>query len=160
MAKKIFKIVTITYIITLGVVLGAGLYAGIVVAPTLFNSEVLFGSELLSNYQEGILMTQNFLKLAYMVNFMIFFVLIYEAIKWKSFESDKFTLVATFLVVATGLLFTSYYVPDILEMQLAGEEMTQSEAFKNTHIGSEIDFKIFTFATLVLLILNLKKALR
>ena len=160
MTKKIFKIVTIAYIITLGVVLGAGLYAGIVVAPTLFNSEVLFGSELLSNYQEGILMTQNFLKLAYMVNFMIFFVLIYEAIKWKSFESDKFTLVATFLVVATGLLFTSYYVPDILKMQLAGEEMTQSEAFKNTHIGSEIDFKIFTFATLALLILNLKKALR
>ena len=160
MTKKIFKIVTIAYIITLGVVLGAGLYAGIVVAPTLFNSELLLGSELLSNYQEGILMTQNFLKLAYMVNFMVFFVLVYEAIKWKSFESDKFTLIATFLVVATGLLFTSYYVPDILKMQLAGEAMTQSEAFKNTHIGSEIDFKIFTFATLALLILNLKKALR
>jgi len=45
-------------------------------------------------------------------------------------------------------------------MQLAGEAMTQSEVFKNTHIGSEIDFKIFTFATLALLILNLKKALR
>ena len=160
MTKKIFKIVTIAYIITLGVVLGAGLYAGIVVAPTLFNSELLLGSELLSNYQEGILMTQNFLKLAYMVNFMVFFVLVYEAIKWKSFESDKFTLIATFLVVATGLLFTSYYVPDILKMQLAGEAMTQSEAFKNTHIGSEIDFKIFTFATLALLILNIKKALR
>lgn len=151
---------TIAYIITLGVVLGAGLYAGIVVAPTLFNSEVLLGSELLSNYQEGILMTQNFLKLAYMVNFMIFFVLVYEMIKWKSFESDKFTLIATFLVVATGLLFTSYYVPDIVEMQLAGEAMTQSEAFQNTHVGSEIDFKIFTFATLALLILNLRKALR
>ncbi|MCH9740379.1 MAG: DUF4149 domain-containing protein [Epsilonproteobacteria bacterium] len=160
MTKKVFRILTIAYIITLGVVLGAGLYAGVVVAPTLFNSEVLLGSEILSNYQEGILMTQNFERLAYMVNFMVLFVILYEVIKWKSFESDRWTFIATFLVVATGLLFSSYYVPDIVAMQLAGEAMTQSDAFLNTHKGSELDFKIFTFATLALLILNLKKALR
>ena len=56
--------------------------------------------------------------------------------------------------------FTSYYIPDILEMQRAGEAMTQSDAFLNTHKGSEINFKIFAFSTLALLILNLKKALR
>ncbi|NEW61330.1 DUF4149 domain-containing protein [Sulfurovum sp. bin170] len=160
MTKKIFRIATITYIITLGAVLGAGLFAGIVVAPTIFHSESLLGGELLSNFQEGLIMTVNFQKLGFLVNFTVFFILIYEATKWKAFESDRWTLISAFLVIATGLLFTSYYIPDIIEMQLAGEAMTQSDAFLNTHKGSEINFKIFAFATLALLILNLKKALR
>ncbi len=160
MTKKIFRITTIAYIIILGIALGAGLLAGIVVAPTIFHSEVLLGSELLSRFQEGLLMTQVFERLAYLVNFTVLFVIIYEVIKWKSFESDRWTTLATFLVVATGLMFTSYYIPDILEMQRAGEAMTQTPAFENTHKGSELNFKIFAFATLALLILNLKKALR
>ena len=57
-------------------------------------------------------------------------------------------------------MFTSYYIPDILEMQAMGEAKTLSSAFVNTHLGSEINFKIFAFSTLALLILNLKKALR
>ena len=158
--KKIFRIATIAYIIILGTALGAGLLAGVVVAPTIFHSELLLGSELLSKFQEGLLMTQVFERLAYVVNFMVLFVIIYEVIKWKSFESDSWTTLATFLVVATGLMFTSYYIPDILEMQAAGEAMTQSDAFINTHKGSEINFKIFAFSTLALLLLNLKKALR
>ncbi|SFV67653.1 membrane protein [hydrothermal vent metagenome] len=160
MTKKLFRIATITYIITLGAVLGAGLFAGAVVAPTIFHSELLLGGELLSNFQEGLIMTVNFQKLGFVVNFMIFFILFYEATKWKAFESDRWTLISAFLVVATGLMFTSYYIPDIIEMQLAGETMTQSDAFLNTHKGSEINFKIFSFAILALLILNLKKALR
>lgn len=151
---------TIAYIITLGVTLGAGLLAGIVVAPTIFNSELLLGTELLSRFQEGLLMTQVFERLAYLVNFMVLFVIIYEVIKWKSFESDRWTSLATFLVVATGLMFSSYYIPDILQMQSVGEAMTQTPAFENTHKGSEVNFKIFSFASLALLILNLKKALR
>ena len=151
---------TIAYIITLGTVLGAGLFAGMVVAPTTFHTETLLGAEILSNFQEGLIMTVNFQKLGYAVNFMVFFVLLYEVIKWKNFESDKFTTIAMFLVVTTGLLFTSYYIPDIIQMQQAGELMTQSDAFINTHKGSEINFKIFAFATLALLILNLKRALR
>ena len=160
MTKKIFRAMTIAYIITLGAVLGAGLFAGMVVAPTTFHTEALLGGEILSNFQEGLIMTVNFQKLGYAVNFMVFFVLLYEVIKWKSFESDRWTTLATFLVVATGLLFTSYYIPDIVQMQQAGELMTQSDAFINTHKGSEINFKIFAFATLALLILNLKRALR
>jgi len=160
MTKKLFKIMTYIVIITLGTVLGAGLLAGIVVAPTIFHSEVLLGSELLTKFQEGLLMTQVFERLSYAVNFLVVLVILYEVIKYKSFESDRWSLMTTFLVAGTGLLFTSYYIPDILEMQLAGEMMTQSDAFINTHKGSEINFKIFSFATLALLILNLKKALR
>ena len=105
-------------------------------------------------------MTINFQRLGFAVNFMVFFILFYEATKWKNFELDRWTMVSAFFVVATGLLFTSYYIPDIVEMQLAGEAMTKSDAFVNTHKGSELNFKLFSFALLSLLVLNLKKALR
>ncbi len=160
MKKKIFRVVTIIYIILLGAIFGASIYAGAVVAPTTFHSELLLGKEILSQYQEGLIMTVNFQKLGFMVNFMVFFVILYEAIKWKTFESDRWTLIATFLVVSSGLLFSSYYIPSIIEMQNGGEVITNSEIFKNTHFASELDFKLFSFAILSLLVLNLKKALR
>ncbi len=160
MIKKYFRIFTMIFIITVGVVLGAGLLAGIVVAPTIFHSEVLLGSELLTRFQEGLLMTQVFERLAYAVNFLVVVVILYEVVKYKAFESSRWSLLSTFLVVATGLLFTSYYIPQILEMQLGGEAVTSSHIFENVHKGSELNFKLFSFATLTLLIINLKKALR
>ena len=151
---------TITYIVLLGAVFGASIYAGAVVAPTIFHSETFFGGEIISNFQEGLLMTSNFEKLGTFVTIMVFFALFYEATKWKSFESDRWTLMALFFFVASGLLFSGFYIPDIVSMQLQGEAVTQSEKFKNVHFASEIDFKLFAFSALVLLVLNLKKALR
>jgi hypothetical protein len=160
MTKKIFKIMTIVYIILLGSLLGASIYAGAIVAPTIFHSESFFGGEIISNFQEGLLMTSNFEKLGVMVTIGVFFALFYEATKWKSFESDRWTLISLFLFVSSGLLFSGFYIPDIVSMQLQGEAMTQSETFKNVHFASELDFKLFALSTLSLLILNLKKALR
>ena len=160
MIKKYFRIFTMIFIITLGTVLGASLLAGAVVAPTIFHSEVLLGSELLSRFQEGLLMTQVFERLAYVVNFLVVISILYEVIKFKAFESNKWSQILTFLVVASGLLFTSYYIPQILEMQSAGEAMTGSHIFENVHKASELNFKLFSFATLGLLILTLRKALR
>lgn len=156
--KKNFRIVTIAYLILLGATLGAGLFAGIVVAPVTFHTENWLGSEVLSHYQEGLIMTQNFVKLSYLVNVVLVAIALYEGYKYKKFERDTITQVATFFVFATGLLFSQYYIPDILTMQMAGEAMTQSEAFINTHKGSEINFKIFSFALLVLIVQNMRKA--
>ena len=160
MTKKIFRGLTIAYIIGLGAILGASIYAGAVVAPNTFHSEIFLGKEILSRFQEGLIMTNNFQKLGYFVNFMVFFVLFYEAIKWKNFESDRWSLISAFLFISSGLLFSSFYIPSIVEIQQRGEGVTNSKIFENMHFASELDFKIFTVATLVLLILNLKKALR
>ena len=78
--------------------------------------------------------------------------------KFKKFERDTLTQVATFFVLATGLLFSQYYIPDIITMQEQGEAMTQSLAFVNTHKGSEINSKIFAFALIVLIVQNMRKA--
>jgi len=156
--KPNFRKVTILYLVLLGSTLGAGLYAGIVVAPVTFHSEDWLGSNLLSHYQEGLIMTQNFIRLSYLVDITLVAVVLYEGYKYKKFERDTITQVATFFLFSTGLLFGHYYIPDILEMQLAGETMTQSDAFINTHKGSEINFKIFSLALLVLMIRNMQKA--
>jgi len=156
--KKNFRIVTMVYLILLSATLGAGLYAGIVVAPVTFHTEQWLGSEVLSHFQEGLIMTQNFVKLSYLVDVTVIAVALYEGYKYKMFERDTITQVATFFVLATGIMFGHYYLPDILTMQMAGEEMTKSAAFINTHKGSEINFKLFSAALLVLIVRNMQKA--
>jgi hypothetical protein len=43
--NKYFRIATIAYLMILGATLGAGLFAGIVVAPVTFHTEAWLGSE-------------------------------------------------------------------------------------------------------------------
>lgn len=148
------------YLILLGITLGAGLFAGIVVAPVTFNTASWIGSELLSRYQEGEIMTENFVRLSYLVNVSVVAVVLYEAYKYKMGEREPLTLAAAFLAVATGMMFGHYYLPDILAMQQAGEAATRTQAFIATHKGSEINFKLFSLALLVLLVQNMRKALK
>ena len=156
--NKYFRIATMAYLILMSAVLGAGLFAGIVVAPVTFHTDTWLGADILTRFQEGQIMTENFLRLSYLVNVAIVAVVLYEGYKFKKFERDTVTKVATFFVLATGLLFSQYYIPDIIEMQNQGEAMTKSVAFINTHKGSEINFKIFSLALLVLIIQNMRKA--
>jgi hypothetical protein len=156
--NKYFRMITMGYLILLSAVLGAGLFAGIVVAPVTFHTEQWLGADVLTRFQEGQIMTENFLRLSFLVNVLIVFVVLYEGYKFKKFERDTVTQVATFFVLATGLLFSQYYIPDIIAMQEQGVEMTQSVAFINTHKGSEINFKLFSLALLVLIVQNMRKA--
>lgn len=156
--NKYFRMTTMAYIMFLSAVLGMMLYAGIVVTSVTFNTDLYVGAEILTQFQEGQIMTESFLRLSYVVNVLIVAVVLYEGYKFKKFERDTVTKVATFFVLATGLLFTQYYIPDIIEMQALGEAMTQSEAFLNTHKGSELNSKIFAFALIVLIIQNMRKA--
>jgi len=156
--NKYFRIVTIAYLILLSAMLGAGLFAGIVVAPVTFHTEQWIGADVLTRFQEGQIMTENFLRLSYIVNIVLISVVLYEGYKFKKFERDTVTKVATFFVLATGLLFSQYYITDIIAMQEQGVEATKSVAFINTHKGSEINFKIFSLALLVLIIQNMRKA--
>ena len=149
---------TMAYLILLSAMLGAGLFAGIVVAPVTFNTDQWLGADILTRFQEGQIMTENFLRLSYLVNVVLVSVVLYEGYKFKKFERDTLTQVATFFVLATGLLFSQYYIPDIIAMQEQGVEATKSVAFINTHKGSEINFKIFSFALLVLIVQNMRKA--
>ena len=154
------KGITIAYFILLGITLGAGLYAGIVVAPVVFHSEIYLGNELLTRFQEGLIMTENFVRLSYLVDFTLLAVALYEGFKYKNFDRDTITSVSAFLVIASGLLYVHYYIPQILEFQQQGEKITESKLFENTHFASELDFKLFALALLVLLTRNLYRAIK
>ena len=156
--KKNFRMVTIAYLIFTSMVLGMMLYAGIVVTAVTFHTEAWLGADILTRFQEGQIMTENFLRLSYVVNVLIVVVVLYEGYKFKKFERDTVTQVATFFVLATALLFSQYYLPDIIAMQQQGEAVTKSVAFINTHKGSEINSKIFAFALLVLIVQNMRKS--
>jgi len=157
---KIPKFITIVYIITLGITLGAGLYAGAVVAPVTFHSELYLGSEILSRFQEGLIMTENFVRLGYLVTFTVLVVVLYEGYKYKMFDREIITTIPAFLVITSGLLYVYYYIPQILEFQKEGESVTKSKLFENTHFASELDFKLFTIALLALLVRTLYRNIK
>ena len=156
--NRYFKITTMAYLIFLSATLGMMLYAGIVVTSVTFHTQAWIGAEVLTRFQEGQIMTENFLRLSYVVTIMLVAVVLYLGYNFKKFERDTLTQVATFFVLATGLLFSQYYIPDIIAMQAGGEAMTNSMAFVNTHKGSEINSKIFAVALLVLVVQNMRRA--
>ncbi len=158
--KKNFRYATMAYLIYLGMVLGMIVYAGAVVAPVIFGSEKFLGSEVLTHYQEGVLMTQNFVRLGYLVTVMMIVVALYEGYRFKMGEHGKLEQATTIMVLATAALFNFYYLPAIEQMQSMGAEATQTKVFGNMHIGSEIDFKVLAVSILVLMIINMRKACR
>jgi len=158
--KKTFRIATMTYLIFLGAVLGMIVYAGAVVAPVTFGSEKWLGGEVLSHYQEGLIMTQNFVRLSYVLLLMMIAVFLYEGYRYKMGEHNKLSTSITVIVLATAALFNYYYLPDILSMQSMGVEATQSVAFAHAHKGSELDFKVLAIAILALMVINMRKACR
>lgn len=158
--KRYFKMATMAYLILLAGTLGAGLYAGIVVAPVTFHTEQWLHTGLLSHFQEGLVMTENFVRLSYVVDTALVAIFLYEGYKYKMFERDSVATLAALIAIASGLFFGHYYLPDIVTMQMAGEAMTQSDTFAAVHRASEIDFKVFSAALLVLIVRNMQKACR
>lgn len=139
----------ISYLIVLAVNAGVIMALGAFVAPTLFHTQSILG-DLLSHYQEGLLMTAVFAKSNLWLIFVAIYVLLYELYDYKHFRRDKWVMGAAFVVVFTSFMFVYYYTPDIISYQ--AQHQTQSEAFKRLHLGSELDFKLLLGALLLLLI--------
>jgi hypothetical protein len=136
--------VDIVYLLFLAATLGAVLVLGIFVAPVVFNSEML------DRYNEGIIMAEVFRRFTYWLYVTLAMVILYESYQFKIFKRDNIMSVTTAVTIFTILMFNTVYTPRILEMQAQGVEATQSEVFEKIHLGSEIDFKILALALLIL----------
>lgn len=146
-----------SYIFLLISIFSINIFLGVAVIPTIFNSELILNREILSKFEEGLLMTDIFIKLKYLFIILVIFIFIFEFfIKWKNFKSDKITMVASFVIISTSLLFIGYYIPSILEMQNLGEIMTNSQNFINLHQASEFNFKILSILLLILIYKNIE----
>jgi len=119
---KINRYFSITYLLILGIILGATVYAGAVVAPVTFHSEEWLGGELLSRFQEGLIMTQNFVRLSYFTVVGIFIIVLYEGYQYKRFNRDLIKTLSALGAIMCGLLFKYFYINAIIGMQKEGEK--------------------------------------
>jgi hypothetical protein len=154
--SRMYRHITIIYALLLALVIGASLFAGVVVAPVIFNSQLILGSVELSRFQEGLLMTENFVRLAYPLALVSILALIFEGYRYLKVEADWVALVSMSLMSVTGLLFSFYFVPEIVYLQSQGAQITQSELFVNIHQASELTIKIFVISGLTLVYRNFK----
>jgi len=144
-----------TYLIVLAASFGAIIVLGALVAPIIFHTERIITELVINQYNAGIIMGTIFYKFSYWTYFLASFVALFEAVQYKMGHRDAIAFAAAFMVVATSLMFSAVYVPQILEMQALGQEATQSDTFKNIHMGSELDFKILAFSLVVLFVRRL-----
>ena len=153
MKKNIY--LDFAYFIILASTFGAVLVLGAVVAPVVFHTDVITVNLLIDHYNAGIIMGEIFHRFSYWIYFVALFVIVYEAMAYKSGQRDAISFGSAVIVVFSSLLFSAIYVPKILSMQDLGAEATQSDTFDNLHIASEIDFKILALALIILFIRRL-----
>jgi hypothetical protein len=160
MEQKTNKYFTILYLLILGVVLGATIYAGAVVAPVTFHSEKWLGGELLSRFQEGLIMTENFIRLGYFILFAMIVIFIYEGYQYKRFNRDLIKTLSALGAIMSGALFKYFYMDSIIQMQMQGESVVESTIFENMHKGSEIALTLFMVFIAILFVRTLQKELK
>jgi hypothetical protein len=136
----------IVYLMILAATLGAILVLGIFTAPVVFNTGML------SHYEEGMIMAEIFRRFTYWLYLTFLVMVIYEGYQFKIFKRDAIATLAALTSIATILMFNAVYTQKILAMQKQGEAATQSEAFANIHLASEIDFKILAVALAILFV--------
>lgn len=157
---KTNKYFTIAYLLILGIVIGASIYAGAVVAPVTFHSEKWLGSEILSRYQEGLIMTHNFIGLKYFILVGIFGVIFYEGYQYKRFNRDLVKTISALGFIMSSLLFNYFYMSSIIQMQKKGESVVGSQIFENMHKGSELALIFVLIFAIILFIRTLQKELK
>ena len=154
---KINKTIKAIYLLIIGIAIGASLYAGAVVAPVTFHSEKWLGDELLSRFQEGLIMTQNFVGLGYIIVFTMITIFLYEGYKYKSFNRDLITTLASLGAIMSGALFKFFYMDSIINMQKQGQSVVNSKIFENMHKGSEIALVLFMIFLITIFIRNVQR---
>jgi hypothetical protein len=149
--SKIRIWIEISYIILLASFCGMIITTGAIVAPSIFGSEFIILTADLTNFQEGQLMSDIFLKCSSVTVYIVFMVLLYELYDYKTKGGDKIISFLTFVFISSSLMFVAYYMPSILEIQSLGEVATKSTLFKELHYGSELIFKIMLISLLALI---------
>jgi hypothetical protein len=153
-----YKIIQTIYLALLGFTIGASLLAGVVGAPVVFNANDYIHGTMLTHFQMGELMSEIFRRLSYLVTFTATAIFLFEGYNLYKKEKCKLYYIFGAIAISTALAFSFYFIPTILELQLQGQNVTNSELFISTHKNSELIFKVFTFSSLALFTLRLFRA--
>ncbi|EAL0234702.1 DUF4149 domain-containing protein [Campylobacter coli] len=146
----------------LAAMIGIELILGIVVAPVIFYPANLIGEGVLSHFQSGLMMTQIFIKMGYLLIFVSIINLLFEIYSFVK-EDMKFQikfskLMFTILILILSLVFVLYFTNTIIELQNLGEQATKSQEFLSIHNASEVVIKIILLMQVFLYFLSFKIA--
>jgi len=144
------------YLLAIAATFGAVLVLGIFVAPVIFHSAVFLPNDLLSRYEEGMLMGEIFRRFGFWAYAMAVIILVFEINEYRHQRRDKWAIMSALMGIATLLMFAAVYVPKILAMQAQGADATAGEAFASLHSASELDFKILALSLLALFIRRMR----
>ncbi|MFQ6341647.1 DUF4149 domain-containing protein [Campylobacter sp. VTCC 70190] len=146
----------------LAAIIGIELILGIVVAPVIFYPQNFIGEGVLSPFQSGLMMTQIFIKMGYVLIFVSLVNFLYELysfIKDKIKFQIKFSkLMLSLLILILSLVFVFYFTNTIIELQNLGEQATKTEDFNSIHKASEVVIKIILIMQIFLYFLSFKIA--
>ncbi|MGH2306072.1 DUF4149 domain-containing protein [Campylobacter taeniopygiae] len=144
----------------LAAMIGIELILGIVVAPVIFYPQNFIGDGILSHYQSGILMTQIFIKMGYLLLIVSIINILFEIF---SYFREKFNfkikfskLILSLIILILSLVFVFYFTEQIISMQKLGEQATTSAEFTDIHSASEITLKIILASQIFLYFLSFK----
>lgn len=144
----------------LAAMIGIELILGIVVAPVIFYPQNFIGDGILSHYQSGILMTQIFIKMGYLLLIVSIINILFEIF---SYFREKFNfkikfskLILSLIILILSLVFVFYFTEQIVSMQKLGEQATTSAKFTGIHSASEITLKIILVSQIFLYFLSFK----
>lgn len=141
------------YLLILGICIG-GIILCAISATTIFNADrVLRDSGLsdlvITKYDSGILMTDIFIKFGYLLNISAVIILVYESLSFRFQKSGALIWLLNVFNAILIFLFTFYYIPSIVSMQLQGAGIVGGVEFESVHSQSELVFKIL-LGTLIL----------
>ena len=148
------KILSI-YMFLLAILIGAELFAGSIVAPTIFFPQSIIGENVLTHFQSGQLMTVIFVKMGKVMMIVSIISFLYEMINLANNKTQSFALkfsqmaisgINLLLVVAFVLFFTDY----IVNAQNTGITATQTPEFAKIHSASELCIKILLLLQTIL----------
>lgn len=146
------KIIDIFYNLLLGLTLGSSFALAAFVAPAIFNSSLALGGEILSPFQEGLIMTAIFKKYSTLLIITAIVILIKEVTELAVYRNrDYFQLGIALVAVVSTLLFAAYFTPEIIEAQAGGPELTGSKTFQAIHQASVLDFSFILVSLAVLM---------
>lgn len=128
--------------------IGIELFAGIVIAPTIFFPQKYGLNVPLTLFESGLLMTRIFVILGYILFPISLIGLLYALV-----QKNKILLAAMFVIASLASLFVFYFAPFILESQALGELATQNKQFAQMHTYSQWCLKAIIFFQFIGLIL-------
>ncbi|ECR3049765.1 DUF4149 domain-containing protein [Campylobacter coli] len=144
----------------LAAMIGIELILGIVVAPVIFYPANFIGEGVLSHFQSGLMMTQIFIKMGYLLIFVSIFNLLFEIYSFVKEDMKlqvKFSkLILSILILILSLVFVLYFTNTIIELQNLGEQATKSQEFLGIHNASEVVIKIILLMQVFLYFLSFK----